>query len=277
MPKPPISEPLQQALICQQLSNAATDWLVEIEIFQTIGSTNDHIAERLSAGVLDNIGENHGIAATTEFQSAGKGRRGRKWQGQSGLDIALSQSCYVSSPAEAAEGLSLVVGLAVVSAIQEFGVKNLSLKWPNDILLDGKKLGGILVELVQQQESCFAVIGVGLNMGGFADKQESVQRPVADLSAYNISRNALVSRLISYIHDFCNNYRTKGFEPFKTSWNGLHHYADQQVELSSASHSIHGRVAGTGARGELLLEDSAGQITAYYAGELSLRAQEQII
>lgn len=267
-------EPLQKSSILQHLGHAATDWLVEIEVFETIGSTNDRITQKLNAGVLDKIGESHGIAATTEFQTAGKGRRGKRWQGQSGLDIALSMSCYVPSPAAAAEGLSLVVGLAVVSAIQQFEVERLSLKWPNDILLDGKKLGGILIELVQQQERCFAVIGVGLNMGGFADKQESVQQPVADLSAYNISRNALVSGLISNIHDFCSNYRTTGFEPFRASWNSLHYYADRLVELKSASRNIQGRVAGIGVHGELLLADDAGQNTAYFAGELSLRAQE---
>jgi len=273
MPDQSNIEALQQSLICQNLSNAARDWLLEIEVFKTIGSTNDRIAERISGGILQNLGDSRGIAATTEFQSAGKGRRGKKWQGQSGLDIALSQSCYVSSPAVAAEGLSLVVGLAVISAIQQFEVAGLSLKWPNDILLGGKKLGGILIELVQQQEDCFAVIGVGLNMGGFADKQNSVLQPVADLSAHNILRNSLVSMMISHIHDFCCNYMSSGFEPFRKSWNKLHYYQGRLVELKSVSDSIRGRVVGVGLHGELILEDNTGKSSTYYAGELSLRPQ----
>lgn len=271
MPNPLIAEPLQQSQICQNLSNAATDWLVEIEVFESIASTNDRITERLAAGFLDDLDENRGIAATAEYQSAGKGRRGKKWQGQPGLDIALSLSCAVSSPSAAAEGLSLVTGMAVVSALQHFAVEKLSLKWPNDILLDGKKLGGILIELVQQNKRCFAVIGVGVNMGGFADKQASIEQPVADLSSYQISRNALISRLISDIHDFSLNFCSSGFEPFRTSWNALHHYQGQAVILLSASESIFGEVLGIGPKGELLLVDEKGQIQPYVAGELSLR------
>lgn len=273
MSKTPIAESLQQPLICQDLSNAATDWMVEVEVFESIGSTNDRITERLAAGFLDEFDENRGIAATAEFQSAGKGRRGRKWQGHPGLDIALSLSCSVPSPSAAAEGLSLVVGMAVVSTLQHFGVEKLSLKWPNDILLDGKKLGGILIELVHQKNRCFAVIGVGLNMGEFENKQASIEQPVSDLSSYKISRNALISQLISHIHDFSLNFCSDGFEPFRTSWNKMHHYQGKDVVLLSASESIYGEVLGIGPKGELMLVDEKGQTTPYIAGELSLRAR----
>jgi BirA family biotin operon repressor/biotin-[acetyl-CoA-carboxylase] ligase len=168
--------------------------------------------------------------------------------------------------------LSLVVGVAVADALERVGVSGVKLKWPNDVLLDGAKAGGILVEVANVSEP-FVVIGVGINMGAGAAIAEQLGVDVGDV--LNVSRSArrndVVAALIDSIVDFSAAFERSGFEPMQEAWERLHAHQNQPVQVQSADQVVHGIARGVTQSGELKLETTTG-IRLFNSGEVSLRA-----
>ena len=140
----------------EKLSAPSPD--ASLELIPIIGSTNQHLLERTNT--LES-----GSVCIAEYQAAGRGRRGREWVSPFGANLYLSMYWRLDAGMAAAMGLSLVVGVAVVEALEEMGVEGIKLKWPNDLYHNDKKLAGILVELSGQSGgAAHIVIGLGLNL-----------------------------------------------------------------------------------------------------------------
>ena len=240
----------------------------QLEIFHAIDSTNQYLVDRRDQ-LRDTI-----FCCLAERQTAGRGRRGRGWVSPYGKNIYLSLAHWLNKPMYGLSGLSLVIGVAVAEALEKLQVNGLSLKWPNDLHLHGKKLGGILVELQGEVEGPVRVIsGVGLNVELPAAERKSIEQPVTDLVSHfehRPSRNILAFELIRHISLALKKFEQSGLAPFIPLWNHFDAYINQSVDLVMGDQTITGIYRGIDHDGELLLETGAG-LQRYNAGEVSLR------
>ena len=258
--------------IREALDPPTADWLRELAVHAHIGSTNTALLERTDT---DGVA---GRVVTAEVQTAGRGRRGRTWLSPFGRNLAVSIGMAIDrSPAELG-ALSLVVGLAVRDALLEYGLQEIALKWPNDVLMQGRKLAGILIELAQPIRPAQVVIGIGVNVGCRQAIADRVEQAVADVAEQveRPSRNRLLGALVNHVVAACRRFASEGFAPFRTRWDAAHLYHGRAVTLtlpgaSSPGGTISGTVLGVAKNGALRIADVGG-VREFIAGEVSLRA-----
>ncbi|HEY0962623.1 MAG TPA: bifunctional biotin--[acetyl-CoA-carboxylase] ligase/biotin operon repressor BirA [Pseudomonadales bacterium] len=260
--------------ISRNLSVSNKARLRELELLPIVDSTNAHALRRVQQRslVLD-AGEAY--VCMSEMQTAGKGRRGRQWVSPFGHNLYLSVLREFSSGAASLEGLSLVIGVALVNALQEWGFAGLGLKWPNDVLCSERKLAGILIEITGDVAgTCHVVIGIGLNLKLKTDTMREVEQPwvaLAQLGFAQQDRNRLFGRILDRVLTALDRFQASGFGAFADDWNRLDVSAGRQVELSSAQGSVIGLGLGVDAGGALLLDTPSG-VRRFQGGEVSLRS-----
>jgi BirA family biotin operon repressor/biotin-[acetyl-CoA-carboxylase] ligase len=182
--------------------------------------------------------------------------------------------------AAALSGLSLAVGVAVARALAALGVEGVQLKWPNDVLHAGRKLGGILVELQGVAAGpAAAVIGIGLNLRLPAGVRDAVAQPVTDIAeiaARVPARNELLAAALFELERVLDGFAAYGFAPLRAEWIARHAHQGRQVTLSSgAGRSLTGRATGVAEDGALLIE-TVGGVERCVSGELSLRPSPEV-
>ena len=250
-------------------------------------STNDDLLERWRSGQLIDP-----VARIAQKQTAGKGRAGRNWLSNPDDSICFSIAYpFKRSPAQLA-GLSLVVGLAVIEGIAKacnldkslLLQTGLRLKWPNDLLLNNAKLGGILIEGGQAKphEPSWMIIGIGLNLRNANTIEKNLYQTGTKVSALEelLPTNSTLPdseylwlSLLDALEQHSQNFDAQGFVPFQQIWGQWDAYINQTVCLSGAGKdSIYGIAKGIGIDGALLLEQD-GQLISIYAGDVSLRVQ----
>ena len=239
-----------------------------IEAVRATGSTN--------ADLLARIGQMAGpVLLVADQQLAGRGRAGRTWHSQVGASLTCSLAWRFHLPIQALTGLSLVVGIALADALAQRG-ERVQLKWPNDLLCDGKKLGGVLIETALDPHlsgAQWAVIGIGINLQQSAALHAAVGNPVAALSASNADdRDALLAALLDHLCSELRHFERDGFGPFASRWNALHAHRDQPVSIVDRGRTLCDGIArGVDAQGCLQLDTVDGP-RAIVAGDVSLRA-----
>lgn len=250
-----------------QDSQSDVDW--SIHVYDTIDSTNAE-AMRLVA-----FGSPLPLLILAEQQTAGRGRRGRKWVSPFAENLYYSVALCIDGGMRQLEGLSLVVGLAVLKTLHEAGVKGAGLKWPNDILVGQRKLAGVLLELTgDPADVCHVVIGVGINVNmRTVEEVDQAWTSMALESDINFDRNHVASRLSVHLHDYLVAHREKGFGAFQEEWEANHLWQNQPVMLLAASNVIEGVVVGIDTVGALRLRVGE-QVKVFSGGELSLRLRE---
>ncbi|NRA22787.1 MAG: bifunctional biotin--[acetyl-CoA-carboxylase] ligase/biotin operon repressor BirA [Oceanospirillaceae bacterium] len=217
-----------------------------------------------------------GALYVSEFQHAGRGRRGRTWVGPLATNLYFSLMWRFAGGAAALEGLSLMVGLSMVQALAQLGIKGVALKWPNDLLYKRKKLAGILLEMQGDASGeVSVVIGVGLNvaMRELSGLTQEIDQPWTDLSSISdrsIDRNELLGVCLSKLIENLQLFSQQGFAAFMDSWHQVHAFQDSYVKLITAQTEIAGVCRGVNAQGALLLE-RYDKIEAHYGGEISVR------
>ena len=173
-----------------------------------------------------------------------------------------------------ASGLSLLVGIATVNALEKLGLHGVGLKWPNDLYYQGKKLAGILIELnAQASDVCHSVIGIGINVRMPEQQGKLIDQPWIDLnniSTQPVDRNQLSGLLIKELHSLLSDYEEKGLAPFLDRWFELDYFLNKQVNLIVADNVQMGICRGINEQGALLLEID-NEIKPYIGGEISLR------
>jgi BirA family transcriptional regulator, biotin operon repressor / biotin---[acetyl-CoA-carboxylase] ligase len=262
----PTYEDLSPDLIRARLSSDTRTWLRELRVHREIDSTNNHLMSR-------SLGENvDGVVCLAEWQTNGRGRRGRTWLTPARAGIALSLGRRVRLSIADVAPLSLVVGVAVARAMHRSGIAGVSLKWPNDVLLDGAKVGGVLIELASAGNPVVAVVGVGVNVGSGAEVSARLGIPVGDVLDKNghVSRNRLAADIIDSVHVLATAFESTGFSEIREEWERLHAYQGERVRLTSAESTVEGIARGINANGELVLETPSG-VRHFSAGEVSLR------
>ncbi len=262
----PDVERLEAAAIRRALTERAAQWLAELTVYPVIGSTSTLLLERGRSQNID------GVVALAELQLDGRGRRGRRWLSPFAGNLALSLGVRLPLAPAQIGGISLCVGLALLDRLERLGVAGLALKWPNDVLLHGRKLAGILIDVLQDGPGVQLVVGVGVNVRLPAAALGQIDQPVADLSATKpaVARNELAGALISGISAYAADFAARGFEPMRSVFDAHHAFHGQDCRILQGRTSSEGVVRGVGSNGELLLETEQG-VEAFGAGEVSLR------
>jgi BirA family biotin operon repressor/biotin-[acetyl-CoA-carboxylase] ligase len=251
------------------LSDALRNSGLALELLDECPSTNTELAERARAGAA------HGAVLACEHQTAGRGRRGNEWVSAAGGSVTFSVLWRFSRSVGELSGLALAVAVGAAEGLEKLGVRGVSLKWPNDLLYEGSKLGGILIEtMTDAAGQVAAVIGVGVNVRLGTEARERIGQPVADLAASGSgtpSRTAVLAELLASIAPALDLFSREGFAPFRQAWLRRHAWQGRRVVLVGTGRRLaEGQVIGIAADGALELACERG-VERFHSGELSLR------
>ena len=251
---------LDQALLSKQLTTP-------VQLIPIIDSTNQYLLERIDS--LES-----GTVCIAEYQAKGRGRRGREWVSPFGANLYLSMFWRLDAGMAAAMGLSLVVGVAIVEALEELGLNGVKLKWPNDLYYHDRKLAGILVEMSGQAGAAAnLVIGMGMNLT-MAEGTQGITQPWTSLTevaqSQPFDRNQLAVTMIQTLHRALSDYEVYGMHGFVERWNRLDNYIGRPIKLIMGPRKISGIAKGINEQGAVLLETEYG-IESFIGGEISLR------
>lgn len=231
-----------------------------------IDSTNQFLLNRIEQ--LDSA-----TVCVAEYQYNGRGRRGRSWFSPFGTNLYFSMYWKFAAGPLAVTGLSLVVGIAIAKVLRQLSGKAITVKWPNDLYLDDKKLAGILVDMVGRSgDDLHVVIGVGINLMMQLSTPEVIDQKWIKLG--NIDRNQLVAKLISSLSDTLVEFEQKGLVNFINEWNELDNFINRPIKLIIGDETIYGISQGINEQGAILLQQEEGCIKPYIGGEISLRAND---
>jgi BirA family transcriptional regulator, biotin operon repressor / biotin---[acetyl-CoA-carboxylase] ligase len=243
---------------------------IGVQVVAETGSTNADLLAQ-----LDTL--HHPMLLLAEKQTAGRGRAGRAWHSDSGVALTFSLAWKFAVPVHALMGLPLAVGVAIAETLLMFDI-DARLKWPNDVLKEGKKLAGILIEtaLVKRdaQEELWAVIGIGINIAMPADVADTVGQPIADIPSFRQDRHRLMAAFLNHLSEVLPLFEQEGFPAFMVRWNRLDAYAGQVIAILDQGVVLHeGRALGVDRAGRLLIESAGGSV-ACMVGDVSLRIKE---
>ena len=235
-----------------------------------VDSTNTVLAGRLRGGAPAPE------LCAAEIQTAGKGRQGRRWVSGLGQSLVLSVSWRFAAPADGLGGLSLAVGVALAEALAAGGYDGVMLKWPNDLMVEDRKLAGILVEVSRSGSgSAACVAGVGFNLDLAPVDSGRIDQPWTDFArefARVPARSMLAAQAANALLDAFGQYQGHGLEPFAARWRERDALHGRPVRVLSEGAPIDGMARGIDGDGALLVEHSAG-VFRCGSGEVSVRAR----
>ncbi len=235
---------------------------------EEVDSTNLEIQRRRKAGM------GHGLVAVAESQSGGKGRRGRQWVSKPGCNLYFSMLLCPDLPLSETSMLTLVMAMAVCRAVRRQGLP-VQIKWPNDVVADGKKICGILTELFLERDGGFYVVigtGINVNQKEFPDPIKQTATSLLDRLGHPVERETLLAETLRC---FAKLYRTflsaKDLSALRSEYEALLANRGAQVEVMDPQGSFFGIALGIDDRGRLLVQKEDGSIEPVYAGEVSVR------
>jgi len=236
-----------------------------VTVIDTVDSTN--------ARLLEASDQRHEVLLA-EYQTGGRGRRGRQWLSPYASNLCLSLRWrYPEMPANLG-ALSLAVGVGLVRLLETLGCRGVGLKWPNDIVHEGRKLAGILIDHRSEADGASrVVVGVGLNVHMPAEASAAIDQPWVALDSLldSPSRNTLAAGLIDALAQVLAQFGRQGLAPFHADWQRLDAFAGAAAQVLVGQEVVPGRVDGVAEDGALLFTPSGGETRRFYAGEISLR------
>ena len=270
-----VIKPLNAGQLRAFLESKNYEFVEDLTVLDTVDSSSSWLGRKNDAGASI-----HGWACVTDFQSAGRGRRGRQWQGSPYAHIMFSLGWKLGIALREIEGLSLSIGLTIASVIRELTHVEIGLKWPNDLWCGNRKLGGILIETrPSQAPTPLVIIGVGLNIDEPRPDFLEVNQGITDLAnqARNIviSREELAAALLSKIVQRLKAFPGQGFSADQSQFNALDIYFEKEIEAVSIREKIYGTSEGVDMKGRYQIRSPNGDLAVISAAELSLRAAGQ--
>ncbi len=231
---------------------------IECFAFDSIPSTNDYLAQLTFCTKTQ-------VCITSE-QTRGKGQYDRKWMSQNDTSIILSIR-YVFPSNISLNGLSLVVGLALIDVLEKYGISDLKLKWPNDVYFEGRKLAGILIENSLQGDYQSVIIGLGLNVNFNQNfKCETPWIDLKQITSTPIDKLNLSTNLINKILEYFDIFKSSGFDKFYAKWAKVDYLLGKQVKHTSKAQLFIGTCLGINHQGVLLVETQCG-VKPIYSSE----------
>lgn len=264
-------ELLDAAQVRKGLRPVAASLMARLELFDSIDSTNAEAMRQVAAGKGIT-----GLVCSAEQQTAGRGRRGRAWVSPYARNLYVSLLWQYHQGATALEGLSLAVGVAVARALTACDLPPVQLKWPNDIVYEGAKLGGVLLEMTGDAAgTCQVIVGVGLNVAMPVVAASTIDQAWTDVETMGGTvrpdRNALLAALLNELLPLLANFEEQGFAPWRDEWLARDAFAGEPVVLHSGAQNMAGIARGVDERGALQLETATAGVQSIYGGEISLR------
>lgn len=240
----------------------------DVRYFESLDSTNTTARE------LARDGAPEGVVVLAEGQTRGRGRLGRSWASPPHRNIYLSLLLRPPIAPAMAPQLALVAGLSTARALASFGL-DARIKWPNDVLVDGRKLAGILTEMEGDGERLDAVIlGIGINVNlaldEFPEELRDKAGSVAAALGRSVARHEVIERLLSALEHDYDRFVMHGFRPLRDEWNRLSQLNGRWVEVEDGARRLSGTVVGLGEDGALELRDANGRSEMVWAGDVSV-------
>ncbi len=269
-------ELLKQDLILKELSETDIAALQQLEILLSVDSTNNLAMRKLQEANL-NLQDGRVYICLSEQQTDGKGRRGRVWQSPFGCNIYFSLIREFDSGVARLEGLSLAVAVATVRAMEECGISGVAVKWPNDLLWQSRKLGGILLEMKGDVAGvCQVIIGIGINISASVEQMKEVDQAWVNaetITGTHVSRNLLAGKITKHLLNAIRQFDESGFAGFKQEWESLDAFRECAIEVSNAGkeQKIKGISKGVTDTGALKVETRQG-LRIFNGGEVRLKS-----
>lgn len=200
------------------------------------------------------------VLLAAEEQTAGRGRRGRRWHSAPGAGATFSLGRRIRRPVRELAALSLVAGVAATRALRALGVRKAALKWPNDLVVDGAKLGGILVETRSQGAHVHAVIGIGINCRRTQGLEHRLRRRVAFLDQFiSVPRNQVIQKIAVALLGALEAFEANGLDGLRAAWEAMDAYAGQKLRVRLADgRTLSGIASGLADDGSLRLRTRQG-------------------
>jgi BirA family biotin operon repressor/biotin-[acetyl-CoA-carboxylase] ligase len=262
-----LARPLER--LDEERLRAATPPDLRLNVMPLVDSTN--------RALMDADPAEDPQALLAEFQSAGRGRRGREWRSPFGANLYLSISWTYPLWPQQLPALSLAVGVVCARALHAAGLDGLRLKWPNDLWVGKRKIGGILIE--QRGESigtCRVIVGVGINVSMSRRQGEDIDQPwisldeaLSEAGRPRVSRTDLAASLVHGLHECLGRYQVTGFDAYREEWLALDALRDREVHVPGEK--LRGLGRGLDPHGAFLIETREGQLQRVLAGDVSLR------
>lgn len=239
-----------------------------IVVLESTVSTNDYYKDKKSSDVVS------GSVVFAEYQTTGRGRHGRKWVAPFGMNLSFSCFWHFNRPIQQLSGLSLVIGLAIVRALQAYGISSVQLKWPNDVLYKGKKLAGVLIESQTIARNMTSVVmGIGLNVNMSKAKAVQIDQPWTDINTimgHAGERNVLAGLLLKELFMILPEFEQLGFAAYRKEWQKADALFNHEVEVEVNQQRSYGVESGVDEQGNLCVKMGAS-INTYHSGEIKLR------
>lgn len=239
-----------------------------IYCYPLLGSTNTEACRLAEEGAPG------GTVVLADAQSAGRGRRGRSWHSPPGKGIYFSVMLRLPQiEPVAAASVTLVAAVAIARQLRETTGMQVAVKWPNDLLVGTKKLGGILTEAkTNGPDLLYLVLGIGLNINHrIEDFPAELRERATSLyleSGRTFERTALFLSILKDLRQSCSLYFKKGFAPFQPLWKELSITLGSAVELAGRGEILQGKAVDLDPEGALLVEDDRGQRHRIFCGEI---------
>jgi BirA family transcriptional regulator, biotin operon repressor / biotin---[acetyl-CoA-carboxylase] ligase len=248
--------------------------LARLEVFTELDSTNG----RLLASDAPPPGEL--AVCLAEYQTAGRGRRGRRWLAPLGGGLCISAGWQFAGAPRDLAALTLAVGVVARRALAEVAGLDVALKWPNDLALDERKLGGILIEVAAEaQGRCYAVVGIGINvalppesLAKLSDWPRGAIDLATALRGVPPPRALVAARLLDGLADLFASYAETGFAPYRAEWRAADYLLGRRVKLDDAAVLASGTARGIDGDGALLIETANGARRRVISGDVSVRS-----
>lgn len=260
---------LKETQILSYLTHHPFDLFPHVHLFSSIDSTNQFLKELPKSKQLD--------ICCAETQTSGRGRFGRDWFSPFGENIYCSSRWYFSSDCKHLSALSLVVALAVTATLQAHHIKGLGIKWPNDILWQGKKLCGILIEMTKEKNKDFSVIiGIGLNVNSVTkdqtdhDKTNKPRCSLYEITGNQFDRSILIAQLIIQLERHISQFIKEGFISFIPEWLLLDCLYGKEISVFQPMGRLDGIAKGVTLEGQLMLVDAMSATHHISSGVASL-------
>ncbi len=247
---------------------------------ESFGKTIKHFDTCLSTQLIAHDeaqnGADSGTIIIAEEQTAGRGRLTRKWNSQMGKGIWMSIIIRPNLTPQQAPQMTLVAAVAVTRAIQELTGIEADIKWPNDILIKGKKVTGILTELQSDPDQVKAVIlGIGMNVNqngqDFPTEIQGIATSLKQVTGQTVNRAELAARVFKFLELYTKMYEKHGFAPIKILWEGFSNTTGKRIEAVMLNETIVGKALGISDEGVLEIELQDGTVRGIYSADINIR------
>ena len=259
---------LNESTIQNILKTAAFNKPIRVHVLDSVDSTNQFLKDLPASDAIE--------VCCAETQTQGRGRFGRSWHSPFGENIYFSIRAHIDCDLSQLSGLSLVVSMAVLAALNDTGIEDVvRIKWPNDLLWQGKKLCGCLIEAMRERQAgADVVIGIGLNVNSTRHELALIDKPwcsLYEITGTHFDRNALIAKLILRIDQYIQKIITKGFASFIPTWQQTDYLKNKLITVSQPNGLLSGKANGIDESGQLMLIDEMGVTHYLSSGDTSLR------